>query len=65
MEGGAELMIDSVTGSAWTFQGCAAAGPESGKCLDRIQITKDYWFDWKNYNPRTTVFGSNAAGQRQ
>jgi hypothetical protein len=18
---------------------------------------KDYWFDWRNYNPKTTVYG--------
>ena len=28
-----------------------------GTCLDRVEAIKDYWFDWRNYNPDTTVFG--------
>jgi hypothetical protein len=27
-----------------------------GQCLEKINFLKDYWFDWKNYNPRTTVY---------
>ena len=57
------LMMDGTTGSRWNFQGCAVDGPAKGSCLDRIEIIKDYWFDWRNYNPATTVFGiaSNAS----
>jgi hypothetical protein len=50
------LTMDSATGSRWNFQGCAVDGPAKGSCLDRIEIIKDYWFDWRNYNPATTVF---------
>jgi len=25
--------------------------------LERIPIIKDYWFDWRNYNPKTTIYG--------
>ena len=53
-EGG--LMMDSETGSRWNFQGCAVDGPAKGSCLDRIEIIKDYWFDWRHYNPGTSVF---------
>ena len=50
------LLIDSNTASNWNFQGCAIAGPAQGKCLDRVPALKDYWFDWRNYHPETTVY---------
>ncbi len=49
------LLMDAATGSEWNFQGCAVAGKAKGLCLERIQAIKDYWFDWRNYNPKTTV----------
>ena len=51
-----ELLIDSATGSAWNFQGCAVSGPAAGTCLPRVTIIKDYWFDWRLYHPRTSVY---------
>lgn len=51
------LFMDSLTGSEWNFQGCAIAGKVKGTCLDHVDSIKDYWFDWRNYNPETTVFG--------
>ena len=53
---GAALMMDALTGSRWTFRGCAVEGPRKGECLKKIEAIKDYWFDWRNYNPGTTVF---------
>jgi len=50
------LFVDSTTGSNWNFDGCAVSGPAQGECLPLIQSTKDYWFDWRNYHPQTTVF---------
>ena len=50
-----ELMIDSATGSGWTFQGCAVRGPAAGECLKSIPAIRDYWFDWHLYHPSTTV----------
>jgi hypothetical protein len=49
-------MLDTTTASQWNFQGCAISGPAQGKCLDRIPALKDYWFDWRNYHPDTTVY---------
>jgi uncharacterized protein DUF3179 len=49
-------MLDTTTASHWNFQGCATSGPAQGKCLDRIPALKDYWFDWRNYHPDTTVY---------
>jgi hypothetical protein len=48
-------MLDS-QGNTWNFAGCATSGPGMGQCLEKINYLKDYWFDWKNYNPQTTVY---------
>lgn len=50
------LLTDAATGSEWNFQGCAVSGPAQGNCLEQIPAIKDYWFDWRNYHPGTTVF---------
>ena len=55
-DGGAWVLIDSSTGSEWNFQGCANQGPAVGECLGRVAVLKDYWFDWRNYHPETTVY---------
>jgi hypothetical protein len=49
-------LLDSTTASEWNFQGCAISGPAQGKCLDRVPALKDYWFDWRNYHPNTTIY---------
>ena len=51
------LLIGDSTGSEWNFQGCATSGKAKGLCLEPIPMLKDYWFDWRNYNPKTTVYG--------
>jgi hypothetical protein len=50
------ILLDTSTASEWNFQGCAVSGPAQGKCLDRVSALKDYWFDWRNYHPETTVY---------
>jgi hypothetical protein len=50
------ILFDTATSSEWNFQGCAISGPSQGKCLERIPALKDYWFDWRNYHPDTTVY---------
>ena len=54
--GNAPIMIDSATGSQWNFRGCATSGKLNGTCLTEVPAIKDYWFDWRNYHPDTTVF---------
>jgi hypothetical protein len=49
-------LLDTLTNSQWNFQGCATSGPAQGKCLTRVPALKDYWFDWRNYHPDTTVY---------
>ena len=52
----APLLMDDATGGAWNFEGCALSGKANGVCLERVDVIKDYWFDWRNYNPDTTVY---------
>jgi Protein of unknown function (DUF3179) len=49
-------LLDAATASEWNFQGCAVSGTAKGKCLPRIPALKDYWFDWRNYHPETTIY---------
>jgi Protein of unknown function (DUF3179) len=50
------FMIDGETGSRWNFQGCAIEGKSQGACLAPVEIIRDYWFDWRHYNPDTTIY---------
>jgi hypothetical protein len=54
------LLMDAATGSEWNFQGCAISGKAKGSCLERTPMLKDYWFNWRNYNPKTTIWGNNT-----
>jgi hypothetical protein len=49
-------LFDSTTGSEWNFQGCAISGPSQGRCLKPVYVLKEFWFDWKNYHPATTLY---------
>ena len=49
-------LLDTTTASEWNFQGCAVSGPSQGKCLEHIYALKDYWFDWRNYHPATSIY---------
>jgi hypothetical protein len=60
---GAGLFMDAPTGSRWDFRGCALDGSLRGTCLTEIYMIKDYWFDWRNYHPNTTVYGVKRAIQ--
>ena len=50
------LLLDTTTAREWNFQGCAVSGPAQGKCLEHVPALKDYWFDWRNYHPDTTIY---------
>ncbi|HMJ24261.1 MAG TPA: DUF3179 domain-containing (seleno)protein, partial [Pyrinomonadaceae bacterium] len=48
-------------GTEWDFTGTALNGTLAGQQLARIAVLKDYWFDWKTYNPKTVVY---SLGER-
>ena len=50
------VMRDAETSGNWNFEGCAISGTLSGMCLAPIDANKDYWFDWMNHHPNTSVF---------
>ncbi len=57
-------LVDVQTGSEWDFAGRALSGPLAGRRLSRLRALKEYWFDWRTYNPATTVYlrGASAVG---
>ncbi len=50
------LMMDGGSGSRWDFRGCAVDGKAKGQCLEKLDAIQDYWFNWRNYNPGTSVY---------
>jgi hypothetical protein len=50
------IMVDQQSGSLWNFHGCAIEGKWAGRCLTQLDANKDYWFDWLNHHPGTTVY---------
>lgn len=55
-QAGGWALVDSATGSEWNFQGCAVSGTAAGHCLEPVPLLRDYWFDWRQYHPATTVY---------
>ena len=49
-------LTDAETASEWDFTGKAIGGQLKGRQLNKIPVLNDYWFDWKTYNPNTTVY---------
>jgi hypothetical protein len=49
-------IVDAETGTTWDFSGQAINGELAGKQLTRVQILKDYWFDWHTYHPQTQLY---------
>ncbi len=53
-------LVDAETASVWDFTGTAVSGPLAGKQLTKIQVIKDYWFDWKTYHPESQLYSLGA-----
>jgi hypothetical protein len=49
-------LVDAETGSEWDFSGHAVSGPLAGRALTKAKALKEYWFDWKIYQPATAVY---------
>jgi hypothetical protein len=50
------VLVDAETGTQWAFTGKATNGQLNGKQLKQVPVLNDYWFDWKNYHPGTSVY---------
>jgi hypothetical protein len=48
---GADLFVDSETGSTWTLLGRAVDGPLSGTQLEVAPHTNSFWFAWAAFHP--------------
>jgi len=57
-------LLDSATGSEWDFTGRAVRGPFAGRQLARVEVLRDYWFDWRAYHPDTLIFSAGLKGRR-
>ena len=53
-------LVDVETNSTWNFAGRAIAGPLAGRELKKVSILEDYWFDWRNYHPDTSIYTIGA-----
>lgn len=60
-ERGPIRLVDAETASEWDFTGTAVAGPLAGSKLEKVIALKEYWFDWKTYNPSTSVYTLGPA----
>jgi hypothetical protein len=54
-------LFDAETGSEWDFTGAAVAGPLVGRRLAKLRALKEYWFDWKIYQPDSAVYALGAT----
>ena len=53
-------LVDVHTQSEWDFTGTAVSGSQTGKQLKKVYALLDFWFDWKTYNPQTTVYSAGV-----
>jgi hypothetical protein len=56
--------VDATTGSEWDFAGRAIHGPLAGRQLQRIEVLRDFWFDWRAYHPDTSVYSVGLMKRR-
>jgi hypothetical protein len=54
-------LFDAETASEWDFAGTALSGPLAGRRLEKVFALKEYWFDWKAYNPATGIWATAAS----
>lgn len=57
-------LLDAETGSEWDFGGRALSGPLAGRELTKVKALKEYWFDWKIYQPATAVYRRGKGLER-
>ncbi len=55
---GCRTMRDRESGSRWLrLTGLAVSGPMKGKKLEQIPSTLSFWFGWKDYYPKSEIYG--------
>ena len=54
-------LVDAETGSEWDFSGTAVGGLLAGRTLTKVKALKEYWFDWKIYQPASAVYKLGSA----
>jgi hypothetical protein len=52
-------ITDRQTGTRWTIEGRAVAGPLEGTELRPARAMDSFWFDWAAFHPSTTIFGAS------
>ncbi|HEV2472510.1 MAG TPA: DUF3179 domain-containing (seleno)protein [Chthonomonadales bacterium] len=55
-ENGKALFVDRETGTRWSVEGHALAGPLAGKSLRRLNSCLSEWYGWSAYFPQTQIF---------
>lgn len=50
-------VVDVDSGSRFDFRGCATSGSYADRCLVPVPVLWDFWFDWHEYHPGTSVHG--------
>jgi hypothetical protein len=60
---GPVTLVDATTGSEWDFAGRATGGPSTGRQLERIELLRDFWFDWRAYHPDTVIFSAGLKNR--
>lgn len=58
------VLVDTASGSRWDFTGRAVGGPLTGRQLAKIELLRDYWFDWRAYHPDTAIYSAGLTRQR-
>ena len=49
-------LTDPQTGTRWNFLGEAIEGELAGRQLERVALVKEFWFDWKQFNPDSRLY---------
>ena len=50
------VLVDRETGSHWSYDGLAEAGPLTGTQLAEVESVKSFWFAWFAFHPGTAVW---------
>lgn len=51
-----DLFYDSLTNSAWNYDGVCVSGPLSGNKLSKIPAYQEFWHSWQKFHPGTTKY---------